>query len=981
MVLLGFGLQQNVSAVETIGVKPLIAPPTKILAGKSIAGAYRFTGDFETTRFALSDYSIYPSGTTVKETTDGASYCGKNGIYLLSSGGVCDFQFTIPGLPVGTYPFQVQKDISGTPSYFMSPLLNIEVFDSPQPGMPKLSISPGSGNLPMTQYPESLPITVTNIDPSTAAYNVLAEKPLGNTDINYIEIGSGCDYILPGGSCQITIHYVNPQPPTSLPPSPDPVAINIQGANTYPQTFNYIIIDPTDHPIEFVPPSITFSSPTTTTPVSLQIINQDTYIPIKITGIEISGSGLSGITWDKGNCPSFPFSFDKAGGGFTTCTSSVSASQSAYGSGSITASYLQQGISKTVTGSINVNPVTIALRDASGAIIADNVAKVVPSSTNDTLTTVFGFSNEGKFIWQNPRIVFPTTPGVVFGNDGCTGSNVLPGKVCPFVIQTTNTTLPGKVAVMTVTGDNLITVSTDKVAVLKDVSIDLDDANNKHLAYQAIKVTNPISKDVHINSVVTVSTDAADPGLNLNAGIEVCGATDAAKCGGYTSTCPINSSGTLHGGTSCNIWFKAKSIPTEDLGVKSGTITVKVNETWTLSGGGTVSGSVTKDFNGSYDQSLYVAGDFAQAASNNITVKNIAKWNGIVWGSVGTGADFNSAINALNFWRGDLYVGGSFSSPGTYLASWNGSAWTNVGAKSTTALNNTVKTLTNENEVSGNLYVGGDFTAPGKSIVSYDIASWQDVGSKFNLGSNLVPPILFLKYLPDTGNFFDSPYKGLFAGGASIKGLYVFYGPNSIYGNFVPFNPFVNPGAATGVVTALTKYNEDIYIGGNFNPNQGCADCKRVAKVTVDGATPLDQGLGSGASNGGSVNAMIIVGDYLFVGGVFRRTYDSATTLNNIGRWGDLSQTTPTPSWSALSGGLTVGGAGGQVTALTSLNGKVYIGGKFSQSNGSDVGPNIVGWDTNLSTPAWVNFGGVQGGGGAVNDILIAPSLTITAAE
>lgn len=123
---------------------------------------------------------------------------------------------------------------------------------------------------------------------------------------------------------------------------------------------------------------------------------------------------------------------------------------------------------------------------------------------------------------------------------------------------------------------------------------------------------------------------------------------------------------------------------------------------------------------------VYVGGIFDTAGM--VTAKNIAKWNGTEWQSMGAG--IKGVINAIIAMpNGDVYVGGMFDSAGTVatknIAKWNGTEWCAINGLS----GNIVYSLAND---SNNLYVGGDFRIQGldssTGLAMWDGENWNSVG-------------------------------------------------------------------------------------------------------------------------------------------------------------------------------------------------------------------------------------------------------------
>lgn len=77
-----------------------------------------------------------------------------------------------------------------------------------------------------------------------------------------------------------------------------------------------------------------------------------------------------------------------------------------------------------------------------------------------------------------------------------------------------------------------------------------------------------------------------------------------------------------------------------------------------------------------YQGSLVVAGRFTRIG--DVKVNNIARWDGTVWVSLGSGIEVGT-VSCLAIYQGDLVAGGDFWFAGGIearkIARWNGSAW------------------------------------------------------------------------------------------------------------------------------------------------------------------------------------------------------------------------------------------------------------------------------------------------------------------
>jgi hypothetical protein len=124
---------------------------------------------------------------------------------------------------------------------------------------------------------------------------------------------------------------------------------------------------------------------------------------------------------------------------------------------------------------------------------------------------------------------------------------------------------------------------------------------------------------------------------------------------------------------------------------------------------------------------LYAGGYFSVAGG--VTVRNIAKWNGVMWSAFGTGIRREGlicSVNALAANGSDLYAGGFFSEAGGLsandIAKWDGTSWSALG----TGMGEDIWTGdVNALAVIGDaLFAGGEFSTAGSKVSGY-FALWQ----------------------------------------------------------------------------------------------------------------------------------------------------------------------------------------------------------------------------------------------------------------
>ena len=120
---------------------------------------------------------------------------------------------------------------------------------------------------------------------------------------------------------------------------------------------------------------------------------------------------------------------------------------------------------------------------------------------------------------------------------------------------------------------------------------------------------------------------------------------------------------------------------------------------------------------------LYAGGTFNTAG--DVSVNNIAKWDGTEWSGLGAGLFFNTnlllgnttSITSLEFdpLNSILYAGGYFNTSGvtpvSNIAKWDGTTWSAIGY----GLNFSVSSISRDNSL---LYVAGGFTSSGSTTLN-----------------------------------------------------------------------------------------------------------------------------------------------------------------------------------------------------------------------------------------------------------------------
>jgi hypothetical protein len=343
---------------------------------------------------------------------------------------------------------------------------------------------------------------------------------------------------------------------------------------------------------------------------------------------------------------------------------------------------------------------------------------------------------------------------------------------------------------------------------------------------------------------------------------------------------------------------------------------------------------------------LYISGQFVIVGS--VAAARIAKWDGSVWSSLGSGLNYHA--NSLAVIGTDLYAAGEFTLAGSvaakHIARWDGAVWYPLGD----GMNNSVLALA----ASGtDLIAGGTFTmaggAPANRIARWNGVSW----SPFGAGT-------------------DNSVSALCVAGGSVyaAGWFVNAGgqPASRIARWDGSAWSALGSGLNNTVRALAVMGSDIFVGGSFT-TAGGVSASRVAKWNGSAWSAL----GSGASS--DVYALKVSGTNLYIGGSF--TYTGGLTVNNVARWNGSA-------WSTLGSGITLypgsGGSpayGGTVRALVMLGSDVVAGGFFVTAG--NVGAlHLARW--NSST--WSGLAsGTDGGLSSIvvsgSDIYVGGSFTL----
>jgi trimeric autotransporter adhesin len=374
---------------------------------------------------------------------------------------------------------------------------------------------------------------------------------------------------------------------------------------------------------------------------------------------------------------------------------------------------------------------------------------------------------------------------------------------------------------------------------------------------------------------------------------------------------------------------------------------------------------------------LYVGGTFGVAGGGSAF--GIAKWNGSSWSALGVGC--RGGVSCIGILGSDIYVGGGFTNVGGVsaraFAKWDGVSWTTWPTTDGVfqyPLNDAPNKMVIKN---GSLYIGGVFNQAGdviaNHVVRYDGSNFYPLGEKPANGF-ATPPI----NVSCIGQADDGIYVGglLTAAGKTLANRIARWDGTSW--NTVGGGTMGGASSANRVL-AIAGRGSDVFVGGTFT-NVGGIDVKNIARwdgaywwntgfgfdssVGVLAAAPsavyaggsftnvIDPpftfpvnhiamwdgfnwyNLGSGVNANGTVNAIAVSGNNVYIGGTF--TNASGVTANRIAVWNG-------GNWASLGSG-SANGLSGTVYAIALNGGDVYVGGSFTNA-GTSVVRGIAKWD------------------------------------
>jgi hypothetical protein len=345
---------------------------------------------------------------------------------------------------------------------------------------------------------------------------------------------------------------------------------------------------------------------------------------------------------------------------------------------------------------------------------------------------------------------------------------------------------------------------------------------------------------------------------------------------------------------------------------------------------------------------VYVGGLFTSAGG--VSANRVARFNTQTntWSTLGTGSSngVNDRVNALAVVGNEVVVGGWFTSAGgvsaNYVARFNTqtNTWSTLGTGSSNGVSGIGSVNVSALAVVGNeVYVGGLFTSAGgvsaNRVARFNTQTntWSTLGTGSSNGvSGGVGALAVVGNEVFVGGLFTS------AGGVSANNVARF---NTQTNTWSTLGTGSSNGVSGGGVYALAVVGNEVYVGGLFT-SAGGVSANRVARFNTQ--TNTWSTLGTGSSNGvsgGGVYALAVVGNEVFVGGWFNSA--GGVSANGVARFN-----TQTNTWSTLGTGSINGVSGGRVNALAVVGNEVVVGGYFTSAGGVSAN-NVARWNSGTS--------------------------------
>lgn len=319
-----------------------------------------------------------------------------------------------------------------------------------------------------------------------------------------------------------------------------------------------------------------------------------------------------------------------------------------------------------------------------------------------------------------------------------------------------------------------------------------------------------------------------------------------------------------------------------------------------------------------FKNSLIIGGGFKKVGS--LVVNYIVEWNGSVFSALGTGV--SDSVFALAVYKEELIAGGLFKTAGgrtvNGVALWTDSGWMplneGLGGRDVPATN-ALTVFDNSLIVGGWFLSAGNTTA--ENIASWDGTNWEVVGGGLN-------------YYPDD-TWIDALdiYDGKLIVAGYILAVDTFGAHNIVSWDGSHWNPLGK--GTNGTISAVAAYSNTLVAGGNFST----ADRLPANDIALwDGQSWSPLGMGM-IGDSTSVFSLTVHNNRLIAGGLFHSV--DGVPAERIASWDGNN-------WSPLGSGVN-----GGVRALSTYNGDLIVGGRFSTA-GEKVAAYLAEWSKKTPT-------------------------------
>ncbi len=336
-----------------------------------------------------------------------------------------------------------------------------------------------------------------------------------------------------------------------------------------------------------------------------------------------------------------------------------------------------------------------------------------------------------------------------------------------------------------------------------------------------------------------------------------------------------------------------------------------------------------------YDGRLVLGGSFGVNLSGCIIEFDSTNFVNTVDDNIGI------VVRDVHVWNNNLIAVGDFwnapppPSPSPQpctgcngAARWDGASWQPLG----TGMDNDVLCI---GEYEGDLVIGGDFESVDGNSAIQRIGRWN--GSSWNYFDPYNPPDTVFRNdiraiaVYDNELFVGGDFNNA-SGSGSADGLAKWKVDS------LKWKGIVKPGGIDSTVRALFVDDGKLYIGGHFRQILGDSSMSGIVCWDGDNLTSLGTGI-----NDGYVRAIVKYHGELYVGGEF--TMAGGIAAESIARW-DGTQ------WKACGGGVDLGTGNGNVKSLQVYKDELYVGGAFTRFDGSNTNsPHIARWHTPVPPP------------------------------